>query len=558
PERLNLIYRGVDLARYPFEPGAGAAEKREKFIAVNIGRLTPIKGHPHFIRSICLAAMHIPGLEAWIVGDCEEGREGYRAELDRLVARFGLQGRICFLGRRNDIPEILRKADVLALTTSVQEGFGRVLIEAGARGTPVVSTRVGGVTEIIEHEKDGILVPSGDDEALARAFVDLWQHPEKRANYAKSFRQKIENHFSLEILAEKTVRVYEKALSRKKILVLKLGSLGDLILAVPSFRALKKKFPDSEVTLAVDSRWYPVAKTIPYLDRIITYERHARNRWRRLLRLARRLRKEGFDFSLDLQNNSQTHLLAFLAGISRRYGYRRKWTGSLLTHSVAFESQGISPVRHQFRLLQLLGITEADDRLELWPEEEAEKKTGALLAEHWVSPGQRLIGFSLSASSKWPTKNWPAERFLELAGKVNERFNARVILFGGREASRAGALFEREKLPFVINLIGRTPVGEWISLIRRLDLLVTADSAPMHVAAACGTKFVALFGPTDPRRHLPPAKNFAVIQKKLSCVPCYSGRCKVKEFLCMPSIECEEVFQRIEQLLATEKEPLKI
>lgn len=558
PERIRLVYRGVDLSRYPFEAKYSGRSAEKKFIIANIGRLTPIKGHPHFIRAIHLASARIPDLEAWIVGDCGSGHEKYRAEIEALVRRLGLQDRVLFLGRREDVPALLKEADVLALTTNVPEAFGRVVIEAGARGTAVVATQVGGVTEILENGRNGIMVPVDDDEALADAFVDLWKHPEKMERFALALREKIEKNFSLAGMVEKTVQVYEKALAQKNILMLKLGSLGDLILAVPSFRMLRKRFPSARIVLVVDPRWYPVARSIPYLSEVLTYDRRGKGKYRRLWKLAARLREEGFDISVDLQNNSKTHLLALLAQVPRRYGYRRGLPGFFLTNSVPFENQGISPVEHQFRLLQLLGITEFDDRLELWPDEADLKHAETVLAERWVNPKQYLIGFCLAASPRWPTKNWPAGHFTELAKRLENKLGARILLLGGRESRSLGESFDRAGTSSVVNLIGKTSLGEWIALVKKLDILVSGDSAPMHVAAACGTKCVALFGPTDPKRHAPPAKNLSVIRKNLECAPCYSGQCRAKAFVCMPAIEVEEVFQRISQLLSAEKERIEV
>jgi len=553
PERIRLVYRGVDLARYPFETKQRDRTPGGKFIVANIGRLTPIKGHPHFIRAIHIAASKIPHLEAWIVGEPEKDRGKYRTELEDLVQRLGLRNEVKFLGRREDIPEILNAADVLALTTNVPEAFGRVVIEAGARGTPVVATQVGGVTEIVESGKDGLLVPVDDDQALAQCFIDLWQDPAKAARFAGALRKKVEEKFSLGGMVEETLRVYEQALARKKILILKLGSLGDLILAVPSFRMIRKKYPTAKIVLVVDPRWYAIANTIPYLSEVVTYDRRGKGKYRRLWKLAERLREEGFDFSVDFQNNSKTHLLAALAQVPRRYGYRRGLTGFLLSHGVSFENRGIPPVEHQYRLLQLLGISELDDRLELWPGEADAKGIEAILTGRWVNPNQTLIGFSLSASRGWPTKNWPAGHFMDLARLVEQKLGARVLLLGDREAEPAGGAFDPAKFPSVINLTGKTSLGEWISCINRVDVLVTGDSAPMHVAAACGTPFVALFGPTDPRRHLPPARHFAVLRKNLDCAPCYSGECREKRFICLPGIEVEEVFREIVQLLEVKK-----
>lgn len=552
PERIHLIYRGVDLSQFSYDPHKYTDMiQRRPFVVTNIGRLTPIKGHSQFIKAFLYARQQIPGLEGWIVGGPDEGKEKYLEELESLVRKLGLEKRIQFLGWRRDIPEILKQSQALTLTSHVPEAFGRVVIEAGASGTVVVATQVGGVLEIIDHEQTGLLVPVDDEKELAKAWVDLYRNPEKCPRFAQGLREKVEREFSLDTMVEKTLEVYDRAVHRKKILVTKLGSLGDVILAVPSLRMIRKKFPHAQLTLLVDRRWYGLMRLCPYVNEVWTFERHRKKkRWSRLLKLAARLRKERYDCSVDLQNNLKTQVLAYLARIPKRVGHDRglvsKW---LLTHRVRMGKEPLPPVEHQFRVLALLGVSELQDALELWVNDEDRKKMDALLEEAWVNDSQRLVGFSLAASSRWPTKNWPVSRFVELARRLGQELNTRIFLLGDESALPLVTAFNPEAFPYVTNLVGKTSLQELVALVARLDVMVTGDSAPLHIAAAMQTKCVALFGPTDPKRHLPSAKGIAVFKKELPCSPCYSGKCKAKEFLCMPLIEADEVFEAVKQML---------
>jgi ADP-heptose:LPS heptosyltransferase len=99
----------------------------------------------------------------------------------------------------------------------------------------------------------------------------------------------------------------------------------------------------------------------------------------------------------------------------------------------------------------------------------------------------------------------------------------------------------------IINACGKTTVNQLACLIKRCSVFISADSAPLHVAASQGVPFVALFGPTDPRRHLPPVENCIVIKKDLTCSPCYKSKCKTRK--CMELIKPEEVLEAINKLL---------
>jgi ADP-heptose:LPS heptosyltransferase len=99
-----------------------------------------------------------------------------------------------------------------------------------------------------------------------------------------------------------------------------------------------------------------------------------------------------------------------------------------------------------------------------------------------------------------------------------------------------------------INLIGKTSLPELAALMKRFKCLVTSDSAPMHLAAAMATPFVALFGPTDPERHLPPSENCAVVMRDLRCSPCYKPVCS--DIRCMREITVEDVLKAIDGVLS--------
>ena len=108
--------------------------------------------------------------------------------------------------------------------------------------------------------------------------------------------------------------------------------------------------------------------------------------------------------------------------------------------------------------------------------------------------------------------------------------------------------------PLALNLIGKTSLTDLISVTKRLDLLITGDSAPLHVASAAGIKTLALFGPTDPRRHLPPGSGVRALAKTLPCQPCYSGLCKNPETLaCLKRISVQEVYDTAEMMLRRER-----
>ena len=146
------------------------------------------------------------------------------------------------------------------------------------------------------------------------------------------------------------------------------------------------------------------------------------------------------------------------------------------------------------------------------------------------------------------TKNWSLTAIAELADKLAREKAIRVVLLGTAD-DRPGVLDLLKKTNAKpIDAVGKTDISRLISLIKRCNALVTGDSAPMHVAAATKTPFVAIFGPTDPERHLPPAEKNITLFKQMNCAPCYKPVC-LKHVKCMTSVKPEEVFEALMEIL---------
>src|SRR5205085_11908490 len=128
-------------------------------------------------------------------------------ELETLVYRLGLSDHVEFLGNRQDVPQLLAKTDVLVMATTTPEAFGRVILEGQAAGVPVVATKVGGVIEIIDQEKTGLLVLPEDPDAMAQSVLRLLNDRKFAADLVVNAKKKIEEKFTLEHMASQTVKV---------------------------------------------------------------------------------------------------------------------------------------------------------------------------------------------------------------------------------------------------------------------------------------------------------------------------------------------------------------
>ena len=546
-ERIRLVPRSVDLEKFRYtDPDK---KRKEEFNVGIIGRITPIKGHLHFIKAMAKVARSVPRLKIWIVGDAPASREAYKEEIQVLVKRLGLWNHTEFLGTQRDIPEILSNLDLLVLATVTHEAFGRVIIEAQAAGVPVVATEVGGVVDIIENGKTGLLVPPADPDSMAEAIIRIFKDRVLASNLAENAYKKVRQIYNVELMVKNTLEVYKDALSNFNLLIIKFSSLGDIILSTAALRAIREKFANNfKISFLIGEESKDALLRCPYIDELLVADFKNKDKGLKgLLNLAKILRKKNLDIVIDLQNNRRSHILSFLSLCVCRYGYDNKKFGFLLNRRIKDEKAAIDPVAHQFRILKMLGIDLENSRLELWPTQEDQRYIDDLLSSQWLSANQRIIGINIGASERWLTKSWPKGNIIKLCEGLGHR-DMRVVITGTeKDLSRSDELMNTVKNTKLINTCAKTTVNQLACLIKRCAVFISADSSPLHIAAAVGTPFIALFGPTDPRRHLPPAKDYIVIKKDLPCSPCYKSKCKGR--ICMGLITAEEVLEAIDKLL---------
>jgi len=546
-DRIRLIPRSVDLDKFKYlDP---QDKRRKEFNVGIIGRITPIKGHLHFVKAMALVYRSLPHLKIWIVGDAPPHKQNYKEQVEVLVKRLGLWHCTEFLGNQRDVPAVMAHLDVLVLATTTHEAFGRVIVEAQASGVPVVATRVGGVIDIIDDDKTGILVPPADSRSMAEAVIKISKEKHLARRLSEAAYEKLKEKYNLQLMVDRTLEVYKEALDNFRILVIKISSLGDVILSTAALRAIKEKFGNHyKISVLAGEESKDALARCPYIDELIVCDFKEKDKGLKpLLRLAYRLRKKNFDIVIDLQNNRKSHFLSFLSLALKRYGYHNKKWGFLLNHAIRDEKPALDPVSHQFRVLKMLGIEARDTSLELWPSKADELYIEEFLGSQWLSAKQKLIGINLGASSRWQTKSWPLGKIALLCEELSRRDIRAVVTGTDKDIPAANALNAMIKGLKPINACGKTTINQLACLIRKCSAYISADSASLHIAASQKVPVIALFGPTDPARHMPEAENSLVIDKGLTCGPCYKPKCRSKE--CMELISAEEVMEALNKFI---------
>lgn len=326
-------------------------------------------------------------------------------------------------------------------------------------------------------------------------------------------------------------------LELRRVLFIRTDRLGETLLNLPAVAALKAAAPKAAITVLADPTLHPLLELALGVDHLLPYQPTGRSWWLRALQLARPLRPHRFDLAIVSNPMKELHLAVRLAGIPVRVGYDRKW-GCLLTHRLA-DRKALGDrheVEYNLDLVRALGLP-AIVPPPPWLRVESEARTLRTFCEpHGFSPAQPFIAVHPWSSN--PAKEWPLERFRALIRMVSERGDVRIALVGGVEERRRAVAFLSPGIPLV-NLVGQLSLRQLAALFRESRLLVSNDSGPVHLAAAVGTKTLALFGgataSTGPRRWGPWGDGHRVIWKPS-----------------MDAISVEEVFEALRHQLTSQ------
>lgn len=340
----------------------------------------------------------------------------------------------------------------------------------------------------------------------------------------------------------------------QRILVFQTAFLGDVVLTLPMVQRLKRHFPASEIDVVTTPAAAPLLRH-PDVRSVIVYDkRRTQKGLRGILSMARTLRAMRYDIAVVPHRSLRTAAVVTLSGIPRRITFSTSAGRSLFTDIVPYV-----PTLHEsdrnLTLLAPLGVPEEGKELpRLFPDETDIGTVDAAFGELGIVAGQRCI--ALAPGSVWNTKRWPAERFARLARMFAADGHA-VLIVGGKEDAELGRTLAAEAGDGTVHdLTGRFGLLGSAELIRRCAVLVTNDSAPLHLGVAMRTPVAAIFGATVPAFGFGPygERDIVVETNGLTCRPCaiHGGRrCPIGTFECMNAIEAARVYRAVKEQLGT-------
>jgi len=331
--------------------------------------------------------------------------------------------------------------------------------------------------------------------------------------------------------------------SVRRILLINLAFIGDVLLTTPVARALHEAFPNADIDMMTIPLTAPIARGNPYINDVIEYDKRGRHKKiGELLKLIGRIRARRYDLAITANFAPRGAMLAWASRIPVRVGYDAQHAGWFLTH-IASAKRPV--IRHEAEnhldVLKPLGITTADTSLTLAvdPRDEA-----ALEAKIRRRPDKKLV--LICPAGSYPRKSWTVEGYAALVRALEP--DADCCLTGGAKEGPLLAEINSAANGLAQVLPGILTLGELAALVKAADLVVTVDTAPLHIAQAVGTPVVALFGPTDPRVWGPRGPRDIVIKAPADCSPCW-GRTPCPDHSCMEKIDPQTVTKAARDIL---------
>jgi heptosyltransferase-1 len=346
----------------------------------------------------------------------------------------------------------------------------------------------------------------------------------------------------------------------KKILIIRLSAIGDVVDVLPALRCLRSNFPEARISWLVEDRASQILSGHPDIDEVIVFPR---KKWRReilkvnraistlsdVLSFYRKLHGERYDLVLDFQGNLKSGIMDMITGTENRIGFGKgfcKEFNYLFTRHKAYpQNKREHRIDKNLSLLKALGFDSKFQNPEL-PVSKSDQEYISTFIEENNKCSVPIIVINPCTSEYGSYKRWSTINYARLADMILEKHDVKVIfIWGPNELEIANGIVAYMEQKALVSC--KTTIKQLIELIRCSDLYIGGDTGPLHIASTLCIPTVAIFGPKDPVLYGPYNENAVVISKELPCSPCRNRKCSDPE--CLTTILPEEVFQAVSQLM---------
>jgi heptosyltransferase I len=331
-------------------------------------------------------------------------------------------------------------------------------------------------------------------------------------------------------------------------LIVRLGSLGDVVHGIPVAAALRQEFPSARIDWMVDPHYVELLDLVNGIDRRIAVDpraiRHGDGR-RRFREMLRELRGADYDAVIDLQGLLKSAVLARMIHGRQTIGFPRAHLREPLARFFYTSTPDPGEATHViYKNLALLAPLKVEDRRLRFPLEIPWTRTVLQVVERFEPDGYVLI----NPGAAWPNKQWPPERFGEVASAIVRDLGWRsLVLWGPGEQEIAHRVVEASAGD--AELSPPTRITDLVGVARSARLMISGDTGPLHIGAAVGTPIVALYGPTQPERNGPWSLSDIAISRVQQCSCVYERKCR-KMDRCIDDIEVAEVMSAVHRRVA--------
>jgi heptosyltransferase-2 len=342
-----------------------------------------------------------------------------------------------------------------------------------------------------------------------------------------------------------------------RILIIRLSSLGDIVLTTPVIAALKAKYPHSELYFLTKARYADLLRNDPRISSLVEFDPVGRHGGLSgFVRLISELRSHDFDLLVDLHANLRSFLVRHLVKSRSTLKHNKRWLSrSLMVHFKFLKTRAIQTGDSYVKALQKLGVEVSERNPLIFLSQEDLRFADHFLLERGVKKDDIVVG--VHPGARWETKRWDEDKFARVCQSLVETSNYKIMLLGDAgEAKLVEEVGRGIRTDRLIKAIG-LPLGKVMALIKRCDCLITNDSGPMHIASALQVPVVAIFGPTHPKLGFSPfGSRNVVLCANVKCSPCSlhgEKRCTKKSRYCMDLIDPGMAVAAVERLLIKEK-----
>lgn len=340
----------------------------------------------------------------------------------------------------------------------------------------------------------------------------------------------------------------------QRIAIFNVNWLGDVLFSTAVIRNIRINYPDAHIACIIPPRCLLVLEGNPHLNEIILFDEKGKQKsLGGKFAFVKELRKKRFDTVFLLHRSFTRCLLTWLAGIPERIGYARAKRSFLLTKKIPMPlPDSCHRIDFYLGVIENAGLRIKDRHAEFFFSDDDERAVDDFLKRVGVTNNDFVIG--LNPGGNWLPKRWPKENFARLADALIQEAGAKVVFLGGQ--ADVGLVKEitgmMKELPIVAT--GVFNLKQLAAFLKKTDVFVSADSGPLHIANAVGTKkIIGIFGPTSIAITGPyPMERVVVLQKNIGCaIPCYVVDCKDNR--CMKAVTPEEVLDEAKKQLKRRK-----